>query len=140
MQTITPYLLYNDGEAALDFLGRAFGFEETLRYSGSEGQVDHAEMKLGDSQIYLGSPGEGYQNPRELGQATVHLYIEVDDVDALFERATAAGAEVVEEPADQEYGQRRCGLLDPEGHKWWFAQTVHEMAPEEWGAVTSGSD
>lgn len=140
MQTITPYLLYEDGAAALDFLRRAFGFEETLRYSGDEGYVNHAEMKLGDGQIYLGSPGESFQSPRELGQATVHLYVEVDDVDALFERATAAGAEVVEEPADQEYGQRRCGLADPEGHKWWFAQTVREMAPEEWGAVTSSTD
>ena len=140
MQEITPYLLYEDIEAALDFLGRAFGFEETLRYSGSEGYINHAEMRLGPAMIYLGDPGEDYRNPRTLGQATVHLHVEVDDVDALFERAIEAGAEVVEEPADQEYGQRRCGLLDPEGHKWWFAQQVREVPPEEWGAVSTDSN
>ncbi len=137
MQTITPYLLYEDVESALDFLDQAFGFQETLRYSGSEGYINHAEMRLGDATIYMGDPGAEYRNPLKLGQATVHLYVEVDDVDALFERATEAGAGVVEEPADQEYGQRRCGLLDPEGHKWWFAHQVREVPAEEWGAVTS---
>lgn len=137
MQTITPYLLYEDVESALDFLGRAFGFQETLRYSSSEGYIDHAEMRLGTAMIYMGDPGDDYRNPRALGQATIHLYVEVNDVDALFERATGAGAEVVEEPANQEYGQRRCGLLDPEGHKWWFAQQVRDVPAEEWGAVTT---
>ena len=135
MQTITPYLLYEDVDAALDFLSRAFGFEEVLRYTGSEGYVNHAEMSVGDGKIYLGDPGDQYQNPKRVGHETVGIYVIVDDVDATFERARSAGAEIREEPVDQEYGERRFTALDLEGHCWFFAQPTREVAPEEWGAV-----
>jgi PhnB protein len=135
MQTITPYLLYEDVDAALEFLSRAFGFEEVLRYTGSEGYVNHAEMRLGDGSIMLGDPGDDYRNPKKLGQETVGIYVHVDDVDAIYERAKAAGAEIRQEPTDQEYGDRNFGVNDPEGHHWWFGQTVREVAPEEWGAT-----
>ena len=137
MQTITPYLLYENVDAALEFLSKAFGFREVLRYTGEAGYVNHAEMRLGDAAVYLGDPGEQYRNPKELGQYTVGIYVLVDDVDRHYERAKAAGAEIVEEPADQEYGDRRYGAVDPEGHRWWFAQQVRDVAPEEWGAVVS---
>jgi uncharacterized glyoxalase superfamily protein PhnB len=136
MQTITPYLLYEDVDAALDFLSRAFGFEETLRSTGAEGYVNHAEMRLGGGAIYLGDPGDSYRNPKRLGQETVGIYVEVGDVDATHERAQAAGAEILEQPADQEYGHRRFTARDPEGHHWFFAQVVRDVAPEEWGATT----
>ena len=61
--TITPYLLYEDADAALEFLARAFGFEEVLRHTGDGGYVNHAEMRLGDDVIHLGDPGEEYRNP-----------------------------------------------------------------------------
>lgn len=138
MQTITPYLLYKDVEAALDFLAAAFGFREVLRYTGEEGYVNHAEMRTGDGKIYLGDPGEQYRNPAELGQETVGIYVLVDDVDAHFAAAQAAGAEIKQEPTDQEYGERRYTARDPEGHHWFFAQPTREVAPEEWGAVTAG--
>jgi len=135
MQTVTPYVLYADVDAALSFLSNAFGFEEALRYTGAEGYVNHAEMKVGDGAIYLGDPGDQYRNPKELGQETVGLYVYVDeDVDALCERARAAGAEILSEPADQEYGDRRFTARDPEGHMWFFAHRVREVAPEDWGA------
>jgi PhnB protein len=136
MQTVTPYLLYEDVDAALDFLARAFGFEEVLRYAGAEGYVNHAEMRIGDGTIYLGDPGETYRNPKQLGQETVGIYVIVDDVDAAFERARGAGAEIREEPADQDYGERRFTAVDPEGHHWFFATPTKEVAPEDWGAVT----
>ena len=135
MQTITPYLLYEDVDAALDFLSRAFGFEEVLRYAGGEGYVNHAEMRVGDGKIYLGDPGDRYQNPKRVGHETVGIYVIVDDVDATFERARGAGAEIREEPVDQEYGERRFTALDPEGHCWFFAQPTRDVAPKEWGAV-----
>ena len=113
MQRITPYLLYQDVDAALDFLSNAFGLTEVLRYTGEQGYVNHAEMRLDGSAIYLGDPGEQYRNPKELGQYTVGIYVLVDDVDRHYERAKAAGAEIVEEPADQEYGDRRYGAVDP---------------------------
>ena len=139
MTQITPYLLYAEVEAALDFLSRAFGFEETLRYTGSGGYVNHAEMRLGDARIYLGDPGDDYRSPKTLGQATVQLYVDVDDADAVYDRARTAGATIVEEPADQEYGQRRFGASDPEGHVWWFAHAIRDVAPEQWGAVRASS-
>jgi PhnB protein len=137
MQTVTPYLLYQEVDKALDFLSRAFGFEEVLRYTGGEGYVNHAEMRIGDGVIYLGDPGDTYRNPKDLGQETVGIYVYVEDVDETFERAQAAGAEIKEGPADQEYGDRRFIAVDPEGHVWFFATAIREVAPEEWGAVTS---
>jgi uncharacterized glyoxalase superfamily protein PhnB len=133
MQTITPYLLYEDVDAALSFLSEAFGFEEVLRYTGEGGYVNHAEMKLGDGKIYLGDPGDDYRNPKKAG-TTFGTYVLVDDVDGHFERAKTAGAEIVEEPTDQEYGERRYIAVDPEGHQWYFAQPMREVAPEDWGA------
>jgi uncharacterized glyoxalase superfamily protein PhnB len=139
MTTITPYVLYADVAAALEFLQRAFGFEEVLRYTGAQGYVNHAEMRLGDEVIYMGDPGDQYRNPAALGAATVMIGVHgVEDVDALCERARNAGAEITEEPADQEYGERRFGATDPEGHKWFFSQPIREVAPEEWGAKVSG--
>jgi PhnB protein len=138
MTQIVPYLLYKDCEAALDWLARAFGFEEVLRYTGEEGYVNHAEMQFDGVPIYMGNPGEGYRNPKELGQETVGLYVEMEgDVDAHFERATAAGAEILEPPVDQEYGHRRYTARDPEGHHWFFAQIVKQVPAEGWGATTS---
>ena len=106
MQTVTPYLLYEDCDAALDFLSRAFGFAEVLRYTGEGRYVNHAEMKVGEKgRIFLGDPGDDYENPTRVGHETVGIYVEVDeDVDALCERARAAGAAIIEEPTDQEYG------------------------------------
>jgi uncharacterized glyoxalase superfamily protein PhnB len=121
MQTVTPYLLYEDAAAALDFLSRAFGFEELRRITGPGGRVDHAEMRIGDGEVHLGQPGEP-TSPNRLGGTAVQLYVYVADVDAHFTRASGAGAEIVDEPADQEYGDRRYHARDPEGHAWYFAQ------------------
>jgi PhnB protein len=138
MQTITPYLLYEDVGAALLFLSKAFGFKEKLRYTGEAGYVNHAEMRLGDGKIFLGDPGEQYRNPKKVGE-TVSIYVLVDDVDAHYERAKAAGAAIDEEPADQVYGERRYSAVDPEGHRWFFAQPIKDVAPEEWGATVAAN-
>jgi uncharacterized glyoxalase superfamily protein PhnB len=136
MTSITPYVLYEDCDAALDFLQRAFGFEEKLRSIAPDGEtVWHAEMALGDSIIFLGDPGDDYENPRKVGE-TVGFYVYLDgDLDTHHERAKEAGAEITEEPTDQAYGDRRYSAKDPEGHRWYFAQTIREVAPEEWGAL-----
>jgi uncharacterized glyoxalase superfamily protein PhnB len=139
MQTITPYLLYEDVDAALAFLAKAFGFKEVLRYTGEGGYVNHAEMQVGDGKVYLGDPGDEYRNPKNVGHETVGIYVLVDDVDGHFERAKAAGAEIHEEPTDQEYGERRYSARDPEGQLWFFAQPTREVAPEEWGAEVAAS-
>ena len=133
-QAITPYLLYEDCAAALDWLTRAFGFEEELRHLSPDGNVWHASGRIGGGEIMMGDPGDHYRNPKRLGQETVGIYVLVDDVDAHFEHAKEAGAEIREEPVDQPYGHRRYTAVDPEGHHWYFAAVVRDVAPEEWGA------
>lgn len=139
--TISPYLLYGNVDAALAFLREAFGFEEVLRHTAPEGHVDHAEARLGGAQVYLGDPrgaGGEYRNPAALGAATVLVVVDgVGDVDALCDRARAAGAQITEEPADQDYGARRFGATDPEGHRWFFSQQVADVAAEDWGATAA---
>ena len=134
---VIPYLLYRDAAAALDWLAKAFGFTETLRFTDQDGRVSHAEMDAYGGHVMLGGPGGGYRTPTELGGVTVGIHVYVDDVDAVFARARDAGATVQREPADQEYGDRNCMVLDPEGHQWWFAQHLQDVAPEDWGATSS---
>ena len=124
MQTITPYVLYEDVDGAIAFLERAFGFREEMRLTGAEGYVNHAEVRLNSEAVMLGDPGDHYRSPKRLGERTALVYVEVDDVDAHYQRARAAGAEIIEEPADQDYGARRYGAADPEGHHWYFAQPL----------------
>jgi PhnB protein len=131
MQRITPYLFYEDVEAALVFLARAFGLQETLRYRGAQGYVSHAEMRLGDGTIMLGDPGEQYRNPRRSGEVSVAIHVTVEDVRAPYERAVAAEAQIIEPPSDQPYGGRRFGVSDPEGHEWWFSQPAPARPSED---------
>ena len=139
MQTITPYLLYEDVPAALDWLAKAFGFEEVLRFESESGEVNHAEMRHGGESIYLGDPGGGYRNPKSLGTRTSLVHVYVDDVDAHYERARAAGAQIELEPADQPYGDRRYDAYDLEGQLWSFATRGRQVPPEEWGAEVKGA-
>ena len=129
---VIPYLLYRDVGAALDWLCPAFGLSEFGdRFEGPDGKVQHATVKLGDGLIMMGCPGDDFQNPNALGQANQQLYIYVEDVDAHFERAKQAGAKIVDELADKFYGDRTYGAADPEGHQWYFAQHVKDVAPED---------
>ncbi len=128
---ITPYLYYEDVEAALAWLAAAFGLRETMRLPGPDGKVAHAEMRLADGLVMMGRPGPEYRNPRHVGSVTQSLHVYVDDVDAHFARAEAAGATVVDRPADQFYGDRRYAAADPEGHHWYFAQHVRDVSDEE---------
>jgi uncharacterized glyoxalase superfamily protein PhnB len=122
---ITPYLYYEDLAAMMAWLERVFGLKpEGPVMNGPDGAPSHAAMKLGDGIVMMGRPDpkQGYRNPKRLGGATQSLYVMVDDVDAHFRRASGEGASILEEPADTEYGQRRYGASDPEGHQWYFAQ------------------
>jgi uncharacterized glyoxalase superfamily protein PhnB len=123
-QTVTPYLLYEDGEAAIDFLARAFGFRVVERATGAAGGL-HAELAVGagDGFVYLGQPPSGFRNPATVGR-TALVHVVVDEVDAHCERAVAAGARVLEEPNDLPFGYRRYGCADPQGHEWYFAQAI----------------
>jgi PhnB protein len=121
--TLSPYVFYEDLGAALEFLVSAFGFSVRMRNENPDGSLSHCEMTVGDSVLMMGTPPD-YRNPAALGGVTVGMHVHVDDVDAHYERAVAAGAKPDRPPTDQPYGVRSYGALDPEGHQWWFAQPL----------------
>ena len=119
MQTIYPVLKYKDAHAAIDFLEKAFGFERRSVHPGENGGVAHAELTFGDEFVMLGSTSEGDERFNQ-GAGRTSVYLVVDDPDPRFERAKSAGAEIVMEPADQDYGSRDFVVRDPEGNLWSF--------------------
>ena len=123
-QTVTPYLLYEDADAAVEFLTRAFGFRELTRTTGSAGGV-HAELEVAPDGaiVYLGAPGGQFSAPAKVGRTSL-VYVLVDDVDAHHARAKAAGAAIVEELTDLPFGHRRYTCDDPQGHQWSFASAT----------------
>ena len=122
---ITPYLYYEDVGRALKFLAKAFGFRKYgVQMRGTDRKINHAAMKFGSALIMMGRPPSGYRNPKRLGQSTQCLYIDTKGVDRHFQRTRKAGARIIEEPTDTEYGHRRYTVTDPEGHQWCFAQTI----------------
>ena len=130
MPRITPHLFYDDVAAALDWLVKAFGFEIRLRMTDKEGAVVHGEVKLKDSLVMLGLAAvvEAWECPRTLGgRVSQRLYVFVDDVDAHYERALSAGAKIIREPADQFWGDRVYECIDPEGHRWKFAEHLWDV-------------
>ena len=134
-QRVTPYLLYEDARAALDWLTNAFGFRERMRFEEG-GRVTHAELEYEEGSIMLGEPGGDFKSPKHSSPSPVLIHVYVDDVDKHHEIAKAAGAEIMRPPADQEYGDRTYAAEDPEGHQWYFATRVKDVQPEEWGAET----
>jgi PhnB protein len=139
MPRVTPYLLYEDVAGALEWLAEAFGFRERLRYADADGNVTHAEMTIeDDGLVMMGDPGVDYRSPRRSGGFPAQVYVYVEDLDAHFERARAGRAEIVNEPAEQPYGDRRYDAKDVEGHLWSFAERARDLAPAEWGATRPG--
>lgn len=124
--TITPYLYYQDVAAAMQWLAKAFGLKRMgPQMKDAKGRVTHASMKVGDAVVMMGMPPGRYKNPKKLGQATQSLYVMVADAEKHFARARKAeGGKILEEPEDTEYGHRRYGMEDPEGHQWYFAHEV----------------
>lgn len=117
--TVCPYLYYRDTNAALVFLTHACGFRERIRTAGDDGLVNHAELEFGESLVMIGRDPDAVA-----GAGSGGVYVHVDDVDRHFDHAKAAGADIQEQPTDQRYGVRSYGLLDPEGHQWWFSQAL----------------
>ncbi|MGI8771752.1 MAG: VOC family protein [Acidobacteriaceae bacterium] len=132
---IMPALRYEDVGAAIAWLSRAFGLKEHLRWADEHGAVQHAEMRIGTGYIELASASrKGFQSPKRLGAASQSLVLLVDDVDAHYRQAHAAGAKVLAEPANQPWGLRQYSAEDPEGHRWEFSQHLRDVPPAEWGA------
>lgn len=127
-------VFYRDARAALDWLEGAFGFERSMVVSDAEGKLVHSEMRFGDSYIIVDSEWADYvASPASVaGKNTQSVYVRLKDgLDAHCERARAAGATIIQEPADQFYGERQYPARDPEGHVWTFTQTKRSVSREE---------
>jgi PhnB protein len=130
---LTPYLIVDDGGAAVDFYSSVFGATERMRMSGPDGKIGHAELELGDSLIMLADehPDVGAVGPRSVGGTPVSLHVYVEDADDVFGRAVAAGATATRPVEDQFYGDRLGAFEDPFGHRWNVASHVEDVPPEE---------
>lgn len=130
----TPAVIYRDPRAALDWLARAFGFETTMLITDETGAVGHAEMSHAGGQVMIGGEWSGdFRSPASLGgQCTqgIHVHLAAD-LDGHCERARAAGAEILAEPAEQFYGDRTYRARDLEGHVWTFGQTTRQVGRAE---------
>ena len=116
--TVTPYLIVKDAKRLIEFLQKAFDFQEVTKHLQPDGDIMHAEMILGDSMIMLGDASEVYPpNP-----TMIHLFL--DDCDSFYQRALNAGAVSIREPKDQEYGHRSAGVRDQSGNQWWIASDI----------------
>lgn len=134
---LMPYLIVKDSDAALDFYQRAFGFTKRMAMPGPNGKTMHAELNWHDAVIMIGTPMEErpdfpHKTPAATGVASpIVPYLYCDDVDALYARATAAGAAGLKPPQDMFYGDRVCTLKDPDGYWWNFATNVADFDPSK---------
>ena len=130
--SVTPYLIVDDAEAAIEFYGRAFGAEERMRMPMGE-KIAHAEIVIGDSHVMLSDewPDMNLLGPTKRGGATASLMIYLGNVDAAFEQAVQAGATAERQPEDQFWGDRMGTVVDPFGHRWTLSTQMREVPPEE---------
>lgn len=131
--TASPYLIVTNAAQAIDYYKQAFGATEIMRLANAEGKIMHAEIRIGDSPIMLcdESPKCKAFSPRTIGDTSVSIFLYLEDVDAVVNRAVAAGATLVMPVADQFWGDRCGTITDPFGHKWSVATHVEDVSPEE---------
>ena len=122
-QVLFPFLRYRDAPTAIDWLVKAFGFEEQMVVPGDNGTVAHAQLSFGPGVIMLGTARDDelrMKSPRDLGAVNQGIYVYLEDVDTHCERAQATGAEIVRGPENTDYGSREYTARDLEGHLWSF--------------------
>jgi PhnB protein len=131
--SITPYLHITGAARAIEFYKEVFGAIEVMRMDAPGGKIGHAEIKIGDSYVMLADefPEMGARSPQSFGGSPVGLLLYVEDVDALAERAVAAGAKMQSPLEDKFYGDRMGKLVDPFGHIWAIATHMEDVSPEE---------
>jgi PhnB protein len=130
---LTPYLIVDDANAAIDFYSSVLGAKERMRMAGPDGRVGHAELDIGDSMIMLADEhlDMGARGPRTIGGTPVTLHVYVEDVDKVFESALKAGAKALRQLENKFYGDRSGQFEDPFGHHWNVASHVEDVPPEE---------
>jgi PhnB protein len=130
--SVTPYLAIDGAERALAFYAKAFGAKERMRMMAPNGKVGHAEIEIGGSVVMLADPWpEGkFEGPKgDVASASIHLYVE--DADAVFARAIAAGVTQLQPMETKFYGDRGGTVRDPFGHRWHISTHVEDVSEEE---------
>lgn len=130
---VTPYLVVDGGEAAIEFYSNIFGARERMRMPAPGGRIGHAELDFGDSLVMLADefPDMGNLSPKTIGGSPVTISLYVEDVDAVFAAALDAGATSVRPVDNQFYGDRTGQLEDPFGHRWSIATHIEDVPPDE---------
>ena len=134
VSVVTPYLCVANAAKALEFYQHVFGAKETMRFAeAGSGRIGHAELKLGNGTIMLSDeyPEMGYFGPRGAERPPVSIHVFVEDVDAVYQRALAAGSTSQRAPEDQFYGDRNAQIRDPFGHSWFISTRIEDVSPEE---------
>ncbi len=131
--SVTPYLICRGAAAAIEFYKKAFGARELFRMPAPDGKIGHAELQIGSSRIMLADehPEMGAKSPATLGGAGNSYMLYVEDCDAVFHAALAAGAKEIQPLQDKFYGDRSGGVEDPSGHKWYVATHKEDVPPAE---------
>lgn len=131
--SVSVYLVVPDSVEALAFYEKAFGTRTQSRMASPDNKTVHAEMKLGNSTIMLAdeNPRFGLKSPQSIGCCTASLHVYVEDVDAVFAQATAAGCQVMMPPSDMFWGDRLCRVSDPYGHQWGIATHKEDVSEED---------
>jgi PhnB protein len=132
-QTVTPYLTCADASRALDFYKEVFGATELMRLAETDGKVGHAEFQIGNTRLMLSDeyPEFDARGPLSLGGTSFGIHILVDDADAVFNKAIAAGATQLKPVKDEFYGERSGKVRDPFGHIWYISSTIENLSDEE---------
>jgi PhnB protein len=130
---VTPYLIVDGANAAIEFYAEVLGTTERMRLPGPDGRLGHAELQLGSSMIMLADemPQMGILSPKTIGGSPVTISVYVEDVDAVFDRAVKAGAKALRPVEDQFYGDRSGQFEDPFGHRWSVATHTEDVPPDE---------
>ena len=131
--TVVPYISVKGASDAIAYYKKAFGAEETVRMDVPDGKIGHAELKIGDSLVMLSDPFPQASTtpPKELGGTSASIFMYVEDVDAVVQKAVDAGATVTMEVEDQFWGDRFGSITDPFGHNWSIATHIEDLRPEK---------
>ncbi len=133
---VLPHIAYRNLPESIEWLARAFGFQEHYRYGDP---VSGAQLHLGKACIMVTVARTRYATPAQLCSGTQSLTIFVDDVDAHFAHARAVQVKIVEDLNETIYGERQYGAEDLDGHHWLFSRHVRDVSPEEWGATVASA-
>lgn len=133
MHTITPHLVLNGANDAIEFYQKAFGAVEHYRMPMPDGKLMHSEIQIGNSVFFMNDEMMGAKSPQSLGGSPVVIHLQVEDVDGLWNQAVAAGCQVAMPLADMFWGDRYGMLIDPFGHTWSMASHIEDVPPEEMG-------